>query len=89
MRPLWMRLVSGGIDWKCLQGGQRAGERGKRGRHMVRIRRIGPEFEALGLLRTFQRGPAAAQWAVAGGAPPPGSMTALGRSHCVGTAESG
>ena len=47
------------------------------------------EFEARGLLRTFQRGPAAAQWAVAGGAPPPGSMTALGRSHSVGTAESG
>ena len=29
------------------------------------------EFEALGLLRTFVGGPAAAQWAVAGEAPAP------------------
>ena len=29
------------------------------------------EFEALGLLRTFRAGPAAARWAVAGEAPAP------------------
>ena len=29
------------------------------------------EFEVRGLLRTFARGPTAAQWAVAGGAPAP------------------
>ena len=35
------------------------------------MRPKGAVFEALGLLRTFLRGPAAAQWAVAGGAPAP------------------
>ena len=42
---------------------------GRRGRHIVRMRRKGAEFEALGLPRTFVGGPAAAQWAVAGEAP--------------------
>ena len=37
----------------------------------MRMRRKGAEFEALGLLRTFVGGPAAAQWAMAGGAPAP------------------
>ena len=44
---------------------------GRRTRHIVRMRPKGAEFEARGLLRTFQRGPAAAQWAAAGGAPAP------------------
>ena len=44
---------------------------GRRSRHIVRMRSKGAEFEARGLLRTFQRGPAAAQWAEAGGAPAP------------------
>ena len=37
----------------------------------MRMRRKGAGFEAPGLLRTFVGGPAAAQWAVAGGAPAP------------------
>ena len=44
---------------------------GRRGRHIVRMRRKGTEFEALRLLRTFVGGPAAAQWAVAREAPAP------------------
>ena len=39
---------------------------GRRSRHIVRMRPKGAEFEARGLLRTFQRSPAAAQWAAAG-----------------------
>ena len=37
----------------------------------MRMSREGTEFEALWLLRTFVRGPAALQWAVAGQAPAP------------------
>ena len=37
----------------------------------MRMRRKGGEFEALRLLRTLVGGPAAAQWAMAGGAPAP------------------
>ena len=49
---------------------QEEGQReGRRGRQNVRMRQKGAEFEALGLLRTFVGGPAAAQWAVAGEAP--------------------
>ena len=44
---------------------------GRRGRHIVRMRPKGAEFEARGLLRTFWRGPPAAQWAMAGEAPAP------------------
>ena len=44
---------------------------GRRGRHNVRMRPKGGEFEAQGLLRTFWRGPPAAQWAMAGEAPAP------------------
>ena len=53
------------------------------------MRRKGAEFEALGLLRTFWRAlpPPSGLWR--GGRPPPDSMTALGRAHRVGTAESG
>ena len=52
--------------------GQAEGQReGRRGRQNVRMRRKGAEFEAQGLLRTFVGGPAAAQWAMAGGAPAP------------------
>ena len=52
----------------------------------MRMRRKGTEFEVLWLLRTFVAPPAATQWAVA---PAPGPMTALCRSHSMGTAESG
>ena len=38
---------------------------------IVRMRQKGAEFEAQGLLRTFVGSPAAAQWAVAEGAPAP------------------
>ena len=51
----------------------------------MRMRRKGTEFEVLWLLRTFVAPPAATQWAVA---PAPGPMTALCRSHSMGTAES-
>jgi hypothetical protein len=44
---------------------------GRNGGQIMRMRRKGAEFEALGLLRTFVGGPAAAQWAMAGGAPAP------------------
>jgi hypothetical protein len=46
-------------------------DRGRNGGQIMRMRRKGAEFEALGLLRTFAGGPAAAQWAMAGGAPAP------------------
>ena len=63
-----------GGRWARLEApaGRSEGQReGRRSRHIVRMRPKGAEFEALGLLRTFQRGPAAAQWAEAGGAPAP------------------
>ena len=44
---------------------------GRSGGQIMRMRRKGGEFEALGLLRTFVGCPAAAQWAVAGEAPAP------------------
>ena len=44
--------------------GQREGTRGSQ---IIGMRQNGGEFEALGLLRTFGGGPAAAQWAMAGG----------------------
>ena len=46
------------------EGTHRAGQ-------IMRMRRKGGEFEALRLLRTLVGGPAAAQWAMAGGAPAP------------------
>ena len=65
-RPGALLLVASGI---C--GVKREPERGHRGSQMMRMRRKGAEFEALGLLRTFVGGPAAAQWAMAGGSPAP------------------
>ena len=64
-------------------------DRGRNGGQIMRMRRKGAEFEALGLLRTFVGGPAADSGLWRGGRPPPNSMTALGRAHSVGTAESG
>ena len=63
-----------GVGWDRLEApaGRSEGRReGRRSRHIVRMRPKGAEFEARGLLRTFQRGPAAAQWAMAGEAPAP------------------
>ena len=63
-----------GGGWVRLEvpAGRSEGQReGRRGRQIVRKRRKGAGFEAQGLLRTFVGGPAAAQWAVAGGAPAP------------------
>ena len=80
-----------GGGWARLEvpAGRSEGQReGRRGRQNVRMRLKRAGFEAPGLLRTFVGGPATAQWAVAGEAPP-SSMTALGRAHSVGTAESG
>ena len=52
--------------------GRSEGQReGRRDSQIVRMRQKGGEFEAQGLLRTFIGGPAAAQWAVAEGAPAP------------------
>ena len=70
-QPLWTPFVAVAHDSAYLQGRERARAWGRRGRFIVRMRPKGAVFEALGLLRTFLRGPAAAQWAVAGGAPAP------------------
>ena len=63
-----------GGGWARLEvpAGHAQGQReGTRGSQIIGMRRNGGEFEALGLLRTFVGGPAAAQWAMAGGAPAP------------------
>ena len=60
----WTRL-------KAPTGHTQGQTEGTRGSQNMRIRRKGGEFEALGQLRTFVGGPAAAQWAMAGGAPAP------------------
>ena len=57
-------------EWACPSAWQEEGQReGRRGRQNVRMSQKGAKFEALGLLRTFVGGPAAAQWAVAGEVP--------------------
>jgi len=60
----WARL-------RPLQGTHRARQRAREAGQIMRMRRKGGEFEALRLLRTLVGGPAAAQWAMAGGAPAP------------------
>ena len=64
-----------------MSAGQLEGQReGRRDSQIVRMRQKGGEFEAQGLLRTFIGGPAAAQWAVAEGAPAP-RLTDRSRPH--------
>ena len=69
-RPLWMRLSASGSDCEVLQGTHRARQRQEKQAERENEAEMS-EFEALGLLRTFVGGPAAAQWAMAGGAPAP------------------
>ena len=67
---LWLRPVGG--YGRCGCAGWQVGTQGRsEAGQIMRMRRKGGEFEALRLLRTLVGGPAAAQWAMAGGAPAP------------------